>query len=115
MIPVTLPRNKAKFARGTFTCFHCGGEFYKRGGPGKRLFCVDCQDRASRQKENAHERLYKRIKAGEIEPPNKFACVDCGSPSDRYDHRDYALVYDVVPVCCRCNLKRGPAKLDPNL
>ena len=37
-------------------------------------------------------------------------CVDCGTQrASVYDHRDYSKPIDVVAVCARCNLKRGPA------
>ena len=42
-----------------------------------------------------------------------IACVDCGAKATQYDHRDYRRPLDVVPVCHRCNLKRGPANLQP--
>jgi len=44
-----------------------------------------------------------------------IACVDCGAKATQYDHRDYRRPLDVVPVCHRCNLKRGPANLQPFL
>ena len=40
-------------------------------------------------------------------------CVDCGAKATVYDHRDYRRPLDVVPVCHRCNLLRGPANLEP--
>lgn len=39
-------------------------------------------------------------------------CVDCGAAASVWEHRDYAMPLDVVGTCQRCNLRRGPARLD---
>jgi hypothetical protein len=111
MIPVMSPVRTASYKSPVFTCVHCRGVFRKRGP--NRMACVDCQDEVERQKSSAHQRLYYRIKKGLIALPSDFACVDCGEPASRYDHRRYDEPYNVEPVCCSCNGKRGPAILGP--
>jgi hypothetical protein len=39
----------------------------------------------------------------------RVKCVDCGKRAVAYDHRDYTKPLEVEPVCCRCNVRRGPA------
>lgn len=51
----------------------------------------------------------RAVALGELRRADEFACVDCGAPAHDYDHRDYNKPLDVVPVCRRCNLLRGPA------
>jgi hypothetical protein len=56
----------------------------------------------------------RAIKSGALKSlkDNSVLCVDCGlKPASQYEHRDYAKPLDVEPVCQRCNLKRGPARL----
>ena len=38
-------------------------------------------------------------------------CVDCKEPATGYDHRDYTKPLDVVPVCQKCNLRRGRGRI----
>lgn len=54
----------------------------------------------------------RAIRNGQLPKPWTRNCVDCGEPAEAYDHRNYALPMDVVAVCHRCNLRRGPAELD---
>lgn len=51
----------------------------------------------------------KAIRAGALQPPRSFACVDCGAQAIEYDHRDYNRPLMVDPVCRSCNLRRGQA------
>lgn len=55
------------------------------------------------------------IKDKSLPHPNDRPCVDCGLPADEYEHRNYARPLDVVAVCHGCNLRRGPAELDPEV
>ena len=57
----------------------------------------------------AHYQVARAIRSGDLLHPSHFACADCGGPSIHYDHRDYSKPLEVVPVCRRCNYKRGPA------
>ena len=52
----------------------------------------------------------KAIKNGNLAPVKTLVCVDCGSQAQCYDHRDYNKPLDVVPVCRKCNFRRGSAK-----
>jgi hypothetical protein len=41
----------------------------------------------------------------------EYACVDCDGIADRWEHRDYAHVLDVEPVCHACNMRRGLGRM----
>lgn len=60
-------------------------------------------------KPRAHRAVRRAIVRGELPPARACVCVDCGKPATEYDHRDYSRPLDVVPVCHRCNILRGPA------
>lgn len=65
--------------------------------------------RRSRYFELAHRYVTVAIYNGDLPRlDGSIACVDCGSPADEYDHRDYKKPMDVEPVCRRCNGLRGP-------
>jgi hypothetical protein len=49
------------------------------------------------------------VRDGSLQHPSNFACADCRRPAQQYDHRDYNKPLQVVAVCRRCNLLRGPA------
>lgn len=51
----------------------------------------------------------KAVKEGILPPVKTLNCVDCGRPGECYDHRDYNKPLDVVPVCRKCNFRRGSA------
>lgn len=40
-------------------------------------------------------------------------CIDCGGRATIYEHRDYTAPLQVDPTCDPCNVRRGPAPLDP--
>lgn len=61
-----------------------------------------------RLKRRASYQLRKVILRGDIPHPYTLLCVDCRRPARGYDHRDYTKPLDVVPVCTRCNVLRGP-------
>ena len=44
---------------------------------------------------------------GIVETFHGKECVDCGRPAQCHDHRDYTKPLDVVPVCDKCNYRRG--------
>jgi hypothetical protein len=58
----------------------------------------------------AHVAVARAIRHGELPHPSTLKCVDCGSPAQVYDHRDYDKPLQVEPVCRGCNCRRGPAK-----
>lgn len=64
-------------------------------------------------RQRAANLVAKAIKAGELQRPGAFSCVDCGRPAMHYDHRDYTKPLNVVPVCRSCNVMRGPADIWP--
>jgi hypothetical protein len=53
--------------------------------------------------------LWAAIKQGIVRDMRTEPCVDCGKKSTCHDHRNYFRPLDVVPVCHRCNLRRGAA------
>ncbi|MHB8727618.1 MAG: hypothetical protein ACYC9K_01115 [Sulfuricaulis sp.] len=59
--------------------------------------------------DQARNAVTKAIKNGLLSPIKGQSCVDCGNSATEYDHRDYNKPIDVVPVCHRCNVLRGPA------
>lgn len=101
-------------------CADCKQHFY--WGDSTSVTCPKCKilDARRRAKEARSrwtpqrlntERVYNYARRkGILLSPKGMACVDCGKSADRYDHRDYSMPLDVVPVCGSCNTKRGPAK-----
>lgn len=57
----------------------------------------------------AHSAVYLRVKRGLMPRASSLKCTDCGAAAHEYDHRDYNKLFDVEPVCRRCNQLRGPA------
>ena len=55
----------------------------------------------------ANEEVYKAVRAGALYDVKTLICVDCADQASCYDHRDYLKVFDVDPVCTRCNKLRG--------
>lgn len=53
------------------------------------------------------------VRYHEIPSPDTLPCVDCGAQAMEYEHRNYSRPLDIVPICHRCNLRRGPAELNP--
>lgn len=64
-----------------------------------------------RARKNASRRVRYAVTAGWIPNIRFLACFDCGDKATGYDHRDYSLSVNVVPVCRRCNHRRGPARV----
>lgn len=57
----------------------------------------------------AHRFVDIALRNGDLPRLNgDIACVDCGSPAQEYDHRDYKKPLEVDPVCKACNQARGP-------
>jgi len=97
-------------SRSNGICIDCGEEAYA-----KRLRCYGCWMARwyymdfLRGASEAQAAVSYAIGTGALLPPTSFRCVDCGGPASQYDHRDYGRPLDVIPVCRRDNLRRGPA------
>jgi hypothetical protein len=65
----------------------------------------------------AQQITHRAVLAGEL--PNlktqKIRCADCPERANHYDHRDYAKPLEVVPVCQKCNVRRGKAIISRNV
>ena len=61
-----------------------------------------------KRRRSAANAVAQAIKRGELTPAAWNICVDCGAQAQHYGHRDYRNPLDVVPVCKRCNNRRGP-------
>lgn len=75
------------------TCLECSNHTNKKTGMLEAIFAVT-----------------KAVKNGILAPVKTLICVDCGSQAQCYDHRDYNKPLEVVPVCRKCNFRRGSAK-----
>ena len=60
-------------------------------------------------KVRAKGRVKGAIKRGDLVDWRYLFCADCGGKPYGYEHRDYSKPLDVVPICRKCNIKRGPA------
>jgi hypothetical protein len=90
-------------------CQFCGKEITGRHHLAKLcLFCLF--DKHGRNQKKAISAVAMAVKKGDLQPAKNFKCVDCESDAFCYDHRDYDKPLDVVPVCRKCNYKRGPVK-----
>ena len=90
-------------------CQSCGNEITNRHHLAKVCFlCL--ADKLGRNQKKAIALVAKAVKKGDLQPAKNYQCVDCGANAFCYDHRDYSKPLDVVPVCRKCNFKRGPAK-----
>ena len=67
------------------------------------------KSRKETKSHQSHRFVDSAIKYGYLPKPSTLLCLDCGSPAQVYDHRDYNRPLDVEPVCHACNVKRGPA------
>ncbi len=104
-----IATKKKSMAR--FTCKVCGNVELVIGGT-KNFFCVSCKPAGHytlTAQYQAHLAVAKARKDGTLASPSSKICADCGSQASQYDHRDYSKPLDVVPVCKRCNSRRGPA------
>lgn len=105
--------NKGMLKR--WTCKHCRTTCLTVGG-GSYFLCETCRLDApigsawgGTGGAMATNDVHKAILDGVLPPASDLQCVDCGHQAAHYDHRDYNRPLDVAPVCCSCNLKRGPA------
>jgi hypothetical protein len=73
-------------------CWSCYGTYGRDSGARKAIALVN-----------------QAVKKGILPLVKTLTCVDCGRFSECYDHRDYNKPLDVVPVCRKCNFRRGSA------
>jgi len=73
-------------------CWSCYGSYGRDNGARKAIALVN-----------------QAVKKGILPSVKSLFCVDCGRPGECYDHRDYNKPLDVVPVCRKCNFRRGSA------
>jgi hypothetical protein len=101
---------------GDFVCKDCGGALraYSSIPP---LRCDSCwalnRTNEINIKRPAHKAVALAIRSGLMKKPSEHSCVDCGEQAQVYDHREYAKPLDVVPVCKKCNIRRGHASDAP--
>ena len=96
-------------------CRICNQEIIGRDSRAKN--CWSCYDSYGKifGASKAINAVKKAVKKGILAPVKTLTCVDCGRPGECYDHRDYNKPLDVVPVCRKCNFRRGlaiPVKKD---
>lgn len=90
------------------SCVFCNGSMENRYHNAK--YCFYCEDNIyGYGQRKAMAEVARAIKKGKLKSPKEFDCVDCGKPAICYDHRDYNKPLEVVPVCSKCNHKRGLA------
>lgn len=77
-----------------------------------QTYCKPCKPSISKAQIAAVITVRKARLAGDLPPPNKLKCVDCGKPAYCYDHRDYSKPLQVDAVCASCNKYRGAAKTE---
>ncbi len=95
--------------RKLIICERCGKPERRSG---YTFYCWECADRLRRDRAAftsiAHRAVKKAIARGDLKPIQRHTCVDCDSPAEVYDHRDYRFPLAVEPVCQGCNARRGP-------
>jgi len=91
-------------------CSFCNQEIIGRHHLAKT--CFECSDHTNKKTGmlEAIAAVTKAVKNGILAPVKTLICVDCGSQAQCYDHRDYNKPLEVVPVCRKCNFRRGSAK-----
>ena len=90
-------------------CQFCGNEITGRHHLAK--ICLPCLfDKNGRNQKKAISLVANAVKKGVLQPAKNYKCADCELNAFCYDHRDYDKPLDVVPVCRKCNFKRGSAK-----
>jgi hypothetical protein len=90
-------------------CRLCNQEIIGRYHNAKHCFkCTDLYGIVNGGR-NAMYQVKKAIKKGILASLKTLICVDCERPAEVYDHRDYNKPLDVVPVCRKCNHRRGAA------
>ena len=70
-------------------------------------FCHPCMVEHSKLRSKALGKIMNEKLTGRLAHANTMQCVDCQLPADVWEHRDYDKPLDVVPVCYKCNRRRG--------
>lgn len=92
-------------------CLICGAAIPRELGRGQSSYCsIVCSDLVTKVRQKAAYAVARLVRTKVIPPASACTCVDCGNNARDYDHRNYAAVIDVAPVCRPCNLARGPAE-----
>lgn len=96
-------------------CNFCNGEIVDRHHLART--CLPCSTHSAERTGGlaAISAVNKAVKNGILAPVKMLVCVDCGSQAQCYDHRDYNKPLEVVPVCRKCNFRRGSAIASTNL
>jgi hypothetical protein len=90
-------------------CQFCGNCIIGRHHLAK--LCLPCvQNEFGKSQKKAIAAVAKAVRKGDLKPAKNYKCIDCESDAFCYDHRDYDKPLDVVPVCRKCNFKRGSVK-----
>lgn len=91
-------------------CNFCNNEIVGRHHLART--CLPCSDHTKKRTGmlEAITAVNKAVKTGALAPVKTLICVDCGSQAQCYEHRDYNKPLEVVPVCRKCNFRRGSAK-----
>ena len=93
----------------TPTCRLCNKEIIGRYHSAKHCWvCTDSHGIVNGARK-AISAVAKAVRKGILPSVKTLTCVDCGRPGECYDHRDYNKPLDVVPVCRKCNFRRGAA------
>ena len=100
--------NVTKFGYRVKSCEVCSTSF-GRQVVASRAYCKDCRKWVMWVQQRVTRAVREAIKIGILDRPETQACVDCGKRAEYYEHRHYMRPLDVVPVCIRCNQKRGIA------
>jgi len=93
----------------TLLCRMCNEEITGRDSRAKK--CWSCYGSYGRDSgaRKAIALVNQAVKKGFLPLVKTLNCVDCNRPGECYDHRDYNKPLDVVPVCRKCNFRRGSA------
>ncbi len=96
------PKQRGKYIPRTGRCYGCDSDLREGESHRTGVYCRLCwlYVQSWRWK---WRRQFISLKPGD-------KCVDCGSGASGFDHRDLSKVRDVVPICAKCNGRRGPAK-----
>jgi hypothetical protein len=89
------------------SCCLCNADIGERHYLAKK--CLACNEKNTGAT-SAINAVQQAVKNGKLAPVKTLSCVDCGNTAQCYDHRDYGKPLDVVPVCRKCNFRRGSAK-----
>lgn len=87
-------------------CVYCFGRVV-----GKMRICFDCKKKRKTLQMRCAKIVMVAMREGRLPHliDENSECADCGDRASVYDHRDYRMPLNVVPVCDSCNLRRGPA------